>query len=524
MGLFAPWSRVRSRFLAWFGASYRISATALSNYATGHTTMMPQIFTGDSGSYLVHPQPLSSVKAAGLNPTQIIPFVVISPKNDRVSRLDITDAVSKFARIDDVFSTDFLTGLVGVAGHRLEPDAINDMQEIDTGRGSCWSVTNIIPVETDIVPGPYFLFGNAIHQAWKLYSDDLDAFSVAVYPTNVKAKGPDAYNFSALNFLDTDGIWKKVAVPSRLYAMSGASGASSPERPLAGVRITVKDNYRLAGVKSTFSSRAYTATYGPDTTTAVLVQQLIDLGAIVIGKSKMSSFASAEEPTDQWVDFHAPFNPRGDGYQTPAGSSNGAAAAVSGYPWADFSFATDTSGSTRYPAAICGLFGLRYTSHTIDTEGVQPCCREFDAIGLLGRDLETFHQVASLTVKGGAGDVKKYPTRILYPTDFLPYTEEPVQAILEEFVKQLESYLGVQREVINIAELWDKYPPPEGKGKTIKEFLNKTGFYPFYYDGYHVNKQFLEDHRNKFDREVYFGPYMRWKMDTGAKVTLERKE
>ncbi|KAK3997806.1 hypothetical protein QBC44DRAFT_364001 [Cladorrhinum sp. PSN332] len=77
----------------------------------------------------------------------------------------------------------------------------------------------------------YFLFGNAIHQAWKLYSDDLDSFSVAVYPTNVKAKGPDAYNFSALNFLDTDGIWKNVAVPSRLYAMPGASGPKTVKVP-----------------------------------------------------------------------------------------------------------------------------------------------------------------------------------------------------------------------------------------------------------------------------------------------------
>jgi hypothetical protein len=125
---------------------------------------------------------------------------------------------------------------------------------------------------------------------------------------------------------------------------------------------------------------------------------------------------------------------------------------------------------------------------------------------------------------------------------------------------QLERYLGVLREVINIAEIWDKSPPPEGEGKTIKEFLNKvrgtaaarchvhdaekrqTGFYPFYYDGYNVNKQLLEDHLKKFGKEVYSGSYMRWKMqvypphpfrrenapdvnrETGSKITLEQKE
>ncbi|KAK0612223.1 hypothetical protein B0T14DRAFT_572039 [Immersiella caudata] len=212
----------------------------------------------------------------------------------------------------------------------------------------------------------------------------------------------------------------------------------------------------------------------------------------------MSAFASAEEPTDQWVDFHAPFNPRGDGYQTPAGRVNGAAVALPGYNWLGFYFGTDSgsSGIIRYPAAICGLFGLRYKSQTVLMEGIAPCCYEFDSMGLLGRDLETFHELVALTVEGGAEDVMKYPGRIFHPTDYLPYTEEPVQAILEEFTVQLEQYLRVSREVINIAE----------------------------YDEYSVNKQFLEDNRKKFGKDVYFGPYMRWKTwGNGIQGHLEKK-
>lgn len=158
------------------------------------------------------------------------------------------------------------------------------------------------------------------------------------------------HRFSPLHFLDRDGIWKNVAVPSRLYSLP------TLKKPLAGKRIVIKDNYRLSGVKSTFSSRSYEATYGPDKDTAILVQKLIKLGAIIVGKSKMSAFESAEEPTDQWVDFHAPFNPRGDGYQTPAGSSNGAAAALSGYDWLDFAFGTDS----RYP-------GIQHRNHMSDS-------------------------------------------------------------------------------------------------------------------------------------------------------------
>lgn len=50
-----------------------------------------------------------------------------------------------------------------------------------------------------------------------------------------------------------------------------------------------------------------------------------------------------EEPTEA-TDYHAPFNPRADGYQSPAGSSSGSAAAVATYDWLDFAIGTDTTG------------------------------------------------------------------------------------------------------------------------------------------------------------------------------------
>ena len=143
-----------------------------------------------------------------------------------------------------------------------------------------------------------------------------------------------------------DGVYKSAAVPSRLYAMT------SQEKPLAGMRITIKDNFALAGIKSTMTNRAYTELYGPKKESAVQVQKLLDLGAVIVGKTKMSAFASAEEPTDQWIDYHCPFNPRGDMYQSPSGSTNGGAAALAGYHWLDFSIGTDSMSHwrTRFPA------------------------------------------------------------------------------------------------------------------------------------------------------------------------------
>ena len=137
--------------------------------------------------------------------------------------------------------------------------------------------------------------------------------------------------------MDRSGIWKNVAVPSRCYSQQ------SVERPLAGVRIAIKDCYTLHGIKTTLSSRPFEETYGPDGSSATFIRNLIHLGAVIVGKTRTSAFLSSEEPTDQWIDFHAPFNPRGDGYQTPAGSSNGAAAALSGYQWLDLSIGTDSA-------------------------------------------------------------------------------------------------------------------------------------------------------------------------------------
>ena len=133
-----------------------------------------------------------------------------------------------------------------------------------------------------------------------------------------------------------DGIHKAVAVPSRLYATRSA------RRPLAGMRFALKDCFYLAGVKTTMSSRAYTQVYGPEKENAAFVTKLLSLGASIIGKTKMTNFASSDEPTDQWIDDICPTNPRGDQYQSPSGSSSGAAAALAGYSWLDQSIGADS--------------------------------------------------------------------------------------------------------------------------------------------------------------------------------------
>ena len=80
------------------------------------------------------------------------------------------------------------------------------------------------------------------------------------------------------------------------------------------------------------TSRAFTKLYTAEKESAEVVTCLIELGAFVVGKSRMCSFAAGEEPTDQWVDFHCPFNPRADEYQSPGSNSSSTGASLAGYP------------------------------------------------------------------------------------------------------------------------------------------------------------------------------------------------
>lgn len=116
----------------------------------------------------------------------------------------------------------------------------------------------------------------------------------------------------------------------------------SPEKPLSGVRISVKDNYDLAGIRTTLGSRSYTKLYDEKQQTAVLVKRLLDLGAVVVGKTKMGAYTGSEVPPEKCIDYLAPWNPRGDGYQGPSGSSSGAGSSVASYEWLDVALGTDS--------------------------------------------------------------------------------------------------------------------------------------------------------------------------------------
>ena len=143
---------------------------------------------------------------------------------------------------------------------------------------------------------------------------------------------------------------------------AAASIDSTPgDAPFRGVPIGVKDLAATAGIRTTYSSRAY-AEYVPDFDTAV-VRRMRDAGFVIVGKTNTPEFGTvAFTESDLNGATRNPWNTD----LTPGGSSGGAAAAVSA-GLVPLAHATDGGGSIRIPASCCGLFGLKPSRGRVST-------------------------------------------------------------------------------------------------------------------------------------------------------------
>ena len=187
--------------------------------------------------------------------------------------------------------------------------------------------TSPLAALSHLPPGPYFAeidqVSISIFKAYRVYPDPAGSFYYGVLqqPNGI-------FEVLSSTSPSTNGEGGTIAVPSRLYY-----SPPNAKQPLSGVRVGVKDLYDLKGLRKSAGSRAYFETYGPANETAPSIQYLIDLGAVVVGRTRTSQFANGESPTADWVDYHDPFNARGDGYQDPSSSSAGAGSATSNYDW-----------------------------------------------------------------------------------------------------------------------------------------------------------------------------------------------
>ncbi|WP_274651067.1 amidase [Paenibacillus humicola] len=160
--------------------------------------------------------------------------------------------------------------------------------------------------------------------------------------------------------------------------------------PLHGIPFAVKDLYYTKGIRTTAGSKIY-RDFVPDYD-ATTVARLKDAGAILVGKNNTHEFASGgTNENEHFGPARNPWNPD----RIPGGSSGGSAACVAASS-AIFSLGTDTGGSIRMPASLCGIVGMKATYGRVSRRGVFPLSWSLDHAGPLAKSVWDTAQVLSV--------------------------------------------------------------------------------------------------------------------------------
>ena len=231
-----------------------------------------------------------------------------------------------------------------------------------------------------------------------------------------------------------------------------AAGADLPSGALAGVPVGIKDLIDHEGRVTTAGSAFYR--HEADRSSPV-VSRLEAAGAVVIGRTGLHEFAfgfSSENP--HFGPVRNPWDPD----TSPGGSSGGSAAAVAA-GITPVAIGTDTGGSVRVPAALCGCFGLKVTHGRIPLDGVFPLATSVDTVGPLADSIEAIDSSYRVMSGDTADEPRRETLRFGVPEPWVSAApmDSEVAGAFEETVRALE---GMGHRVTDI-EMPGVLPAPE---------------------------------------------------------------
>ncbi len=263
--------------------------------------------------------------------------------------------------------------------------------------------------------------------------------------TALEAAHASQGTLNAFTFLDDERAL------DRARLLDEAIDRREPVGPLAGTPVALKDMIDHAGRVTTAGSAFYRH---EATASASAVDRLEAAGAVVIGRTGLHEFAfgfSSENP--HFGPVRNPWDPT----TSPGGSSGGSAAAV-GAGITRVAIGSDTGGSIRVPAALCGCYGLKVTHGRVPLDGVFPLALSVDTLGPLADSIETLDGA----YRALSGDTTREPAasglRIGVPQPW--FDRSPTDdRVAEAFETVVESLTSMSHTVTSI-ELPDIVPAP----------------------------------------------------------------
>jgi aspartyl-tRNA(Asn)/glutamyl-tRNA(Gln) amidotransferase subunit A len=177
--------------------------------------------------------------------------------------------------------------------------------------------------------------------------------------------------------VDLQEARKRIEEQAELHAFISISAENG-----VGTVVAVKDLVDVAGMVTT--AGAVILPNEPARHDAPVIQRIRQEGCVIVGKTNLHEFAYGVTSVNPH--YGAVRNPR-DPTRVAGGSSGGSAVAVAA-SMCDWAIGTDTGGSIRIPASLCGVVGFKPAVGTIDTSGVIPLSRSLDTLGPMARDVE----------------------------------------------------------------------------------------------------------------------------------------